>query len=82
MERHRRRIEEIQKRSTRQQAKMGAEFSQQINNNKRMIHEIQINKKQEAIDKDNEILLKKLVDIQACKRSVIQKLLSTRGGQH
>ena len=73
MDRHKKRLEEISKRSTRQQTKMGVEYSQQINNNKRMIHEIIQNKKQDLIDKDNEILLKKLVEIQAGKRSALPK---------
>lgn len=73
MDRHKKKLEEIQRRSTRQSTKMGPEYSHQLNNNKRLIHEIIQSKKQDLIDKDNEILLKKLVEIQAGKRSALPK---------
>jgi hypothetical protein len=52
------------------QSKLGGpeSYSHQLSNNKKLIHEIQLNKRQDLIDKDNEILLKKLVEIQAGKR--------------
>ena len=40
LERHKKRLEEISKRSTRQKSKLAVEYSHQINTNKRLIHEI------------------------------------------
>lgn len=45
LERHKRRLEEISKRGTRQKSKLAVEYSHQLNNNKRLIHEMQQNKR-------------------------------------
>jgi hypothetical protein len=45
-----------------------------LHNNKQKAREYQFNRKYELIAKDNELLLKKLVDIQQGKRTSVPKI--------
>ena len=63
MERHKKRLEEITTKKVKKTKNLEIEISQRVNDNKKQIHEIMWNYQQETIDKENQKLLRKLVEI-------------------
>ena len=75
LERHHKRLEEIaNKKSTKmRQSVVDIDIGVRLNENKKLIHEIQTSQKNIQIDRENQLLLRKLVEIQSGKRSLIPR---------
>eukprot|EP00347_Sterkiella_histriomuscorum_P022256 403331127 len=73
LDRHKKRLDEIAKRKTKNLKNNETEIGVRLNENKNKIHEIMLNQKKTQIDRDNQLLLRKLVEIQAGKRSQLPK---------
>lgn len=77
---HREKLQRINKKGAQDAVKQNQitiSLKKQINNNKKVTHQLKTSRQQQLMEKDNNLLLKKLVDISMGKRSTIPAPIHT-----